>query len=394
MAKYKGYAGKVLKVDLSAEAVEEFPWSDADRERTLGGKIMAADILYRHIKPGMKAFDEDNWLVVTTGPITGCGCPSSSRFNISTISPLTNIITSSNCGGSFGMMLKKAGYDALIITGKAKKPTHVEINDDIVEFKDASNLWGLHVTPAQEQLPPKAGKMVIGPAGENKVLYACVFSGERTAGRGGVGAVFGDKNLKAVTAAGTRQNEVADREKLKETNKKWVEQLKKHPLTGKQLPRLGTAGLISPMHAHHILATKNFGKGRFEGFEKVSGEELAEKHLVKNSGCVSCVIQCTRRVKVDGKVVKGPELETLGLLGPNLMNDDIESVIRWNYELDELGMTPSRRREPSRSPWSSTKKACGKIRSSSVKSITFRRYSKTSRTGGASVTFSPTARNA
>lgn len=338
MAKYKGYAGKVLKVDLSAEAVEEFPWSDADRERTLGGKIMAADILYRHIKPGMKAFDEDDWLVVTTGPITGCGCPSSSRFNISTISPLTNIITSSNCGGSFGMMLKKAGYDALIITGKAKKPTHVEINDDIVEFKDASNLWGLHVTPAQEQLPPKAGKMVIGPAGENKVLYACVFSGERTAGRGGVGAVFGDKNLKAVTAAGTRQNEVADREKLKETNKKWVEQLKKHPLTGKQLPRLGTAGLISPMHAHHILATKNFGKGRFEGFEKVSGEELAEKHLVKNSGCVSCVIQCTRRVKVDGKVVKGPELETLGLLGPNLMNDDIESVIRWNYELDELGM--------------------------------------------------------
>lgn len=338
MTKYKGYAGKVLKIDLGKETFEDYPWTDKDRERTIGGKIMAAEILYRHVKPGMTAFDEDNWLVVTTGPLSGCGCPSTSRFNISTVSPLTGIVTSSNCGGNFGLSLKRAGYDAVIFTGKAKKPVHVEIGENAVAFHDASALWGLTVTATQEQLPPKAGKMVIGPAGENKVLYAAVFSGERTAGRGGVGAVFGDKNLKAVTADGNVKIEVFDKEKLKATNKKWVDQLRKHPLTGKQLPKLGTAGLIAPMQAHRILATKNFSTGRFDDFEKVSGEVLAEKYLVKNSGCTTCVIQCTRRVTVDGKVVKGPELETLGLLGPNLMNSNLELINRWNYELDELGM--------------------------------------------------------
>lgn len=338
MSYFKAYAGKVLKIDLSNETFEDFPWTDVDRERTIGGKIMAADILHRHIRADMKAYDEDNWLVVTTGPLSGTGCPSTSRFNISTISPLTNIITSSNCGGSFGLSLKKAGYDALIISGKAKKPTHIEITENEVFFHDATELWGLLVTPTQEKLPKASGKMVIGPAGENKVLYAAVFSGERAAGRGGVGAVFGDKNIKAVTANGTIRTEVANREALKEINKKWVKQLREHPLTGKQLPRLGTAGLLSQMQAHKILATKNFSSGRFDNYEKVSGEELAEKHLVKNSGCISCVIQCTRRVNVNGKIVKGPELETLGLLGPNLMNDNLELINKWNYELDELGM--------------------------------------------------------
>lgn len=150
--------------------------------------------------------------------------------------------------------------------------------------------------------------------------------------------MFGDKLLKAVTADGSKKMEVADKEALKAANKKWMEQLRTHPLTGKQLPKLGTAGLIAPMQAHKMLATKNFSSGRFDDFEKVSGEELTEKYLVKNSGCSTCVIQCTRRVTVDGKVVKGPELETLGLLGPNLMNNNLELINKWNYELDELGM--------------------------------------------------------
>ena len=338
MTDYCGYMGRVLFVDLTKQDFDEFPWTDKDRERTLGGKIMAADILLHHITPTMKAFDEDNWLVVTTGPLTGTGCPNTSRFNISTISPLTNIITSSNCGGDFGLALKRAGYDAVIFSGKSEKPVTVHISEDAVTFESAEELWGLTTGETQEKLLDYPGRLVIGPAGENKVLYACVFSNERTAGRGGVGAVFGDKNLKAVTAIGTKLPKIYNEEKLKSFNIKWTKLLHNHPLTGRQLPKLGSAGLVAPMQAHSILATKNFSAGRYDSFEKVSGEELAENHLVSNGACTGCVIRCARRVNVDGKVVKGPELETLGLFGPNILNDDIEKIIKWNYELDELGM--------------------------------------------------------
>ena len=338
MTNFKGYMGKVLFVDLSKREVSEFPWTDEDRQRTLGGKVMAADILLRHITPNMKAFDEDNWLVITTGPLTGTGCPNTSRFNISTISPLTNIVTSSNCGGDFGLALKRAGYDAAIITGKSASPVTLNITETDVTFEDASELWGMTTGQTQKHFPRAKGILAIGPAGENKVLYACVFSGERTAGRGGVGAVFGDKKLKAVTAFGTKLPKIAQEEKLRDLNVKWTKVLRTHPLTGRQLPRLGTAGLVSPMQAHSILATKNFGAGRYDDFEKISGEELAENHLVSNAACTTCVIRCARMCKVDDKVVKGPELETLGLLGANILNNDIEKIIRWNYELDELGM--------------------------------------------------------
>ena len=338
MDHYDGYMGRVLFVDLTNRTHSLFPWTDEDRKRTLGGKVMAADILLHHIHAGMKAFDDDNWLVVTTGPLTGCGCPNSSRFNISTISPLTGILTSSNCGGDFGLWLKRAGYDAVIFTGRSETPVTVNITHDDVSFTDASKLWGLTTSETQQKLPKRSGKLVIGPAGENKVLYACVFSGERTAGRGGVGAVFGDKKLQAVTAFGTALPKVRDREKLRKVNEKWVQTLRTHPLTGRQLPKLGTAGLIAPMQAHKILATKNFSEGRFDGFEKISGEELAENHLVSNAACTTCAIRCARMCRVDDKVVKGPELEILGLLGANILNDDIEKIIRWNYVLDELGM--------------------------------------------------------
>ena len=339
MSKLKGYMGKVLFVDLTNKTYKEFPWTDEDRLRTIGGKIMAADILLQHIKPGMKAFDEDNWLVVSTGPLTRCKSPSSTRFNISTVSPLTGILTSSNCGGPFGRRLKKAGWDAMVITGRAKELTWIEIDDDKVTFHDVPEMKGMLTGEVQKQFPSGTSCIAIGPAGENKVLYAGVFSGERTAGRGGVGAVFGDKNLKLVTARGTHiYPEIHDQKKLDALNKEWEMQLKRHPITGAQLAKLGTAGLVAPMQAHRILATKNFSDGRFDSFEKVSGEELAEKHLIKNGNCYSCPMRCERRVRHDGKNVKGPELETLGLLGPNIMNDDIEKIIKWNYELDELGI--------------------------------------------------------
>lgn len=337
-SKYGGYMGKVLRIDLTTQETKEYPWSDNDRELYLGGKIMAAKILYDNIKAGIEALSPENMLVITTGPLTGTGTPSSSRFNISTISPLTGFIASSNCGGNFGMALKKAGYDALIITGKSESKIWIEIVNETISFHDAESLWGKKTGETQSLLGGKAGKIVIGPAGENLVRFAAIVSEERVAGRAGVGAVMGSKNLKAVTAAGTKIVEVSNREKLKDINKKWVASLKKHPLTGVQLPKLGTAGLLSSMNARKMLATRNYKFGQFKDFEKVSGEYLAEKYLIKNKGCVTCPIQCARVVEVDGKQVKGPEVETLGLLGPNIENSNIELILKWNYELDELGM--------------------------------------------------------
>jgi aldehyde:ferredoxin oxidoreductase len=336
--RYRGYAGETLLIDLGSRQVSTYPWTDLERELYLGGKIMAAKIMHDIVDPEVEPFSPENPLVVTTGPLTGSGAPSSSRFNISTLSPLTNLLTSSNCGGNFGFHLKKAGFDGVIITGKSPEPVWIEIDDGKVVFHDAGELWGKTTGETQEALPKNAGKMVIGPAGENLVLYASIVSQERVAGRAGVEAVMGSKNLKAVTARGSRRMVLYDEEKAKEIFKEWVKALRGHPLTGVQLPQLGSAGLVAPMQYNKILATRNFARGRFDEFEAVSGETLREKHLIRNKGCITCPIQCGRVVEVDGKEVKGPELETLGLLGPNLENSNLELILEWNYLLDELGM--------------------------------------------------------
>lgn len=336
--KYGGYIGKILKIDLTSEEISEYPWTDDDRKLYIGGKIMAAKILYDNIEKGTDPLGENNMLVITTGPFTGAGAPSSSRFNISTLSPLTGFIASSNCGGNFGLNLKKSGFDALIIIGKSKEKTWIEIINGKVTLHNADELWGKRTSETQTLLGGKTGKIVIGPAGENLVKYAAIFSEERAAGRAGVGAVMGSKNLKAVVVSGNNVVNIINKEKAKKLYKKWIKDIKEHPLTGIQLPKLGTAGLISSMNAHKILATKNFKKGQYADFEKISGELLAEKYLIKNKGCITCPIQCGRVVEVNGKPVKGPELETLGLLGANIENNDIELIFKWNYELDELGM--------------------------------------------------------
>ena len=338
MDEHHGYMGKVLIIDLKDRTTSLYPWSDKDREDYIGGKIMAGKIISDTVKASVGAFDDENILVVTTGPLTGTNAPASSRFNISTISPLTGLLTSSNCGGNFGLHLKRSGYDGLIIKGKSKDPIWIEITEDDVLFRDASELWGKTTSDVQEALDPKAGKIVIGPAGENLVKYAAIFSQERAAGRGGTGAVMGNKNIKAITAKGSLRPSIAEPEKTKDFYKKWIKILKDHPLTGDQLPKLGTAGLLSMMQDKNILATKNFKLGQFDDFEMVSGERLREDHLITNRGCITCPIQCGRQVEIDGKKVKGPELETLGLLGPNLMNNDLELILRWNLELDELGI--------------------------------------------------------
>ena len=348
--KFGGYMGRVVLVDLTGQTVEEYPWTDEDREKYIGGKIMAAKVLSDHLTGQEKPFSEENWIVVSTGPLTGTGAPSSGRFDLSCISPQTGILTSSNCGGSFGYHLKKAGIDALILKGRCEKHTWLEIDNGRFVFHDADadGLWGSKVTEGQEKLEALLvkqwgarrafGQLMIGPGGENLVLYSAVLSGERAAGRTGVGAVFGWKNLKAIAATGTHEIRVAHPEKNEKWNQKWFDYLRKHPLTGNQLPRMGTAGLVSAMQMRGMLATRNYSAGRYDQFELVNGETLAEEQNIVNKGCLTCPIKCARTVDVKGREVKGPELETLVLLGGGICNDNLGDILRWNNELDELGL--------------------------------------------------------
>ena len=185
---------------------------------------MAAKILADHLTGNETAFSEDNLLVVSTGPMTGSGAPSSSRFNISTLSPQTGYLTSSNCGGNFGYYLKKAGLDAIVLHGRSDTPVWLEISNGKVQFHAADDLWGMKTSETQATLDEKLklpngrvrknGKICIGPAGENKVLYAGIVSNERVAGRGGTGAVLGWMNVKAVCASGNQKVKVIEKEKM------------------------------------------------------------------------------------------------------------------------------------------------------------------------------------
>lgn len=342
-SKYGGYMGRVMEVDLSTCTAREYPWSDTQRKLYLGGKIMAARILADHFTGKETALSDDNLIVISTGPLTGTGAPSSARFNISSLSPQTGILASSNCGGSFGLHLKKAGYDAIILKGRCPSHQWLEIRGEEFIFHSAEDLWGTRVSECQSLLTEKMGstkfgKLCIGPAGENLVKYAAVISDERAAGRTGMGAVLGYKNLKAIVASGNCVTPIHDKENAKAFIKKWIGYLQDHPLTGNQLPRMGTAGLVSSMQMRGLLSTRNYAEGRFDDFEQVSGEKLAEEFNTTNKGCLTCPIRCARTVKVNEKSVKGPELETLGLLGGNIMNNDLRKILDWNYELDELGM--------------------------------------------------------
>ena len=195
-SKFGGYMGRVVMYDLSTQTLTDYPWTDEERELFIGGKIMAAKILCDNFTGKEEAFSEENLIVISTGPLTGTGAPSSSRFNMSTLSPQTGFITSSNCGGRFGYYLKKAGIDALILKGKCEKHSWLEIDNGNFILHDADDIWGLNATPAQEALVSKIeeqkkrkvkmAQLVIGPAGENLVKYASVVSDERVAGRAGV----------------------------------------------------------------------------------------------------------------------------------------------------------------------------------------------------------------
>lgn len=318
--------------------MEERSLSPEEIRLYIGGKTLAAYLLYTMSKPGMHPFDAEMPLIINTGPLVATGAPAAGRFNVTTKSPLTGGIASSNCGGHFGYHLRRAGLDGLIIQGRSPSPVYLEVKAGTVSFHDASHLWGLDTEQTQNALPARTGKMVIGPAGENGVYYASIVSQERVAGRCGTGAVMGAKNLKAITAQGSATPPLARAEAFKKDNRAWIRRLKNHPMTGTQLPRYGTMGFVEKTGPLGLLPVKNFSQAHFPEYEKLSGQYYARHYLTKNTGCITCPIRCARQQKLKGRDIKGPEYETVGLLGSNLLNSDLESIAGWNHWADLMGM--------------------------------------------------------
>lgn len=325
-------------LNLSDGTVADYPVSRELFRQYLGGKTLGARLLTDLTPVGLDPFSPESVVIINTGPMNGTGAPSSSRFNMTFKNALTGGIASSNCGGQFGVMLKRAGFDGIILKGCASEPTMVVIEDGRISMKPCPELWGQDAEETQEHLPKGYGKLVIGPAGENLVRYACAVSGERVAGRCGAGAVLGAKKVKALVAYGTQQQEIAHPQEFDAYLRKWVKFLKTHPMTGETLPRYGSAGLVNKANASGALPTRNFQKGTFKQAEEICGETLAEKFLTRNAGCVSCPIRCERRVMVREKEVKGPEFETVGLFGSNIGSGDLGFINELNYVADVLGM--------------------------------------------------------
>lgn len=338
----KGYAGRLLDVDLDTRSFAFRPLDEETARLYLGGKGYGTRLLYDLTPPGIDPLGPGNPLIFATGPLNGSLAPQSNRFAVVCKSPLTGGIGSAACGGSFAFGLKKAGIDVLVVRNQAAAPLRLEIDGDkdSVAFLDASELWGKGTGATQEALGRGRHHAVIGPAGENLVLYAGIVSSERIAGRTGVGAVMGSKRLKAVTVAGSRKLEMEDEEKFKDYTK-WLRRLfKDHPVLGEKLRRHGTMGIVNTTNARNIIPTHNFKYGRHDDAMNVSGEYLEDHGLVGvKSSCIHCPVACGRDVEVDGiGRVKGPEYETAALLGTNLDVPDLRWVNEWNHLADELGM--------------------------------------------------------
>jgi len=338
----KGYAGRILEVDLATKTFSFEPLDEETARLYIGGKGYATRLLYDRTAAGIDPLGPDNPLIFATGPLNGSVAPQSNRFAVVCKSPLTGGIGNATCGGSFALGMKKAGIDVLIVTNEASQPIRLEIDGDReeVNFLDASDLWGKGTYDTQKELDRKMYHAVIGPAGENRVLYAGIVSNERIAGRTGVGAVMGAKRLKAVSVSGKRKLDMEDPEKFKEYTKELRKQFKDHPVLGESMKRFGTGGIVNTTNGRNILPTRNFQRGHFDDAVKISGEWMEDHELkgVKTS-CIHCPVTCGRDVEVEGKGrVKGPEYETLALLGSNLEIGDLKKVSEWNYHADDLGM--------------------------------------------------------
>ncbi len=336
-----GTGNRILEVNLTQKDVKEIQVHEKDRKMYLGAKGLGLKLLYGRLTPGIDPLGEDNYLAFMMGVFMGTGAPCSGRFSALTKSPLTGIMLTSSCGGPFGMALKTAGYDGLLVTGRSENPICMIIDEQGVNFEDASSLWGMDAEKTQESLQndKKTGILAIGPAGENRVPIANIRSGDRFLGRGGMGAVMGSKNLKAIVAKGGTFKIVPKNPDRFEKVKKRATAYINRNSTSINLRKFGSSANVDWCNSGGLLPVNNFQDGHHYAADKVSGKAMQARYQTRHHTCKPCTILCGHKGTLeDGSVHLVPEYETVGLLGPNLGIYDPDQIVEWNDLCGRMGM--------------------------------------------------------
>ena len=352
--KNPGYWNNFLRIDLTSKTIQKESLNDDIFRQYVGGDLLGTYFLLKETLPGVDPLSKNNSLIFMTSPLTGTRISGAGRHSIIAKSPLTGGIAASQCGGYWGAELKKAGYDGIIINGKASKPCYLNIVDEKIEILSANEIWGKIAEDTDAYLKEKhngSRNCLIGIGGENLIEYACIVSElHHFAGRGGLGAVMGSKNLKAVCVSGSASVRLSNPEGFREIVSWFNRGAKVNPAL-KIHHDLGTSKGVIGMSVGGMLPTRNFQDSSFEGAQKISGEAMKAEIGAGSGTCYSCVVACKRRIKKDDEAgiigkVGGPEYESIAALGSALGIDDIKTVVKNNelcnsYGLDTIstGMT-------------------------------------------------------
>ena len=340
-----GFWGKLLRVNLTNGTIKEEEIPQEKMKMFLGARGLGSKYLADEVDPKIDPLSPENKLIFAPGPLSGTTAPTGGRYDVITKGPLTGTIAASNSGGFFGAEVKFAGYDMIIVEGKSEKPVYISIRDNDVKIEDASDLWGKDVYETTDLLLEKFGDKrarvaCIGPAGEKLVKFAAIMNDkDRAAGRTGVGAVMGSKNLKAIVVRGSKRVEVANPEEFKAVVKEKIDILKENGTTGQGLPTYGTKVLDNIINQNGLYPTRNFQTGVFEDTEPISGEALVDKYLVRNKACFACPIGCGRVTKLpSGLEGEGPEYETGWAFGADCGVSDLNAIVEANFICNKLGL--------------------------------------------------------
>jgi len=344
----RGYTGKILYIDLTTEKIKTESLDKKVAYLLLGGKGLGIWLLYKLSRPRENPLSPNIPLIFATGPLTGTSAPTSSKICVVTKSPATGTVLDSYCGGFFASELKYSGYDCLVITGRAERPSIIVIDNGEVDIRTAERLWGLTTVKVEEEIRKSLGEnfktMVIGPAGERLSPIAGIFSNLRSAGRGGAGAVMGSKKLKAIAVRGKEPVLVYDERKF--TKMAWIAHrtLRMSEMTARSMPAYGTANILSVVNESGALPTRNFKSGRFEKAEEISGKSFREKLWIRSYSCsLNCPIACSKIAiinegKFKGTMVDGPDYETIFSFGSNCGISDKNAISYANYICDMYGI--------------------------------------------------------